>query len=192
MHKDNFEKRNSIFTKIYYQHRDRIYWYIRKKVSSNEIAEDIATEVFIKLLDNKDVLFDKDSKRIMSWLYFVARNKVIDSYRKKEANVLKIAEGDDELFDVLAVVEDRNIEILFNEERYEMIIAGLNSLESSEKEIITMRLLDELKFVEIAKIYNLEESVVKMRFYRAIEKLKEAVKRLGINIDNNKNNEENN
>lgn len=166
-------RRDEIFTKTYYLHRDRIYWYIRKKVSTNEIAEDIASDVFIRLLENEDILYNKDKKRVQAWLYFVARNMVIDSYRKKENNVQKISSAqDDDIFDLLAVAEDNTLyEIIAQEER-DKVKEILEKLDPKDREVITLKLFDDLKFIQIAKILNEEEGSVKMRYYRAIKRIK--------------------
>ncbi len=178
--KDKLGKRNSIFTRIYYKHRERIYWYIRKKVASTELAEDIAAEVFMKLLENEDILLCKDAKRIQAWLYFVARNKVIDTYRKKESNVAKVRDSEDgELFDMLMVSEDGVLDDMIEREKYESVLAGLDGLDCTDREVITLRLMDDLKFSQIATVLEEEEGAVKMRYYRAIDKLKETVQRLG-------------
>ncbi len=59
----------------------RLLRFIQSKVSDRWDAEDILQDVFAKLLTNRDRL--RDESKLESWLFRVARNSVIDYYRKQ-------------------------------------------------------------------------------------------------------------
>ncbi|MEI7906676.1 MAG: RNA polymerase sigma factor, partial [Bacteroidota bacterium] len=66
--------------------RKRLFDFIRRRVRTNEDAEDIMEDVFYQLLSSYSVT--EPIEKMTSWLFTVARNKVIDWYRKKRPESL--------------------------------------------------------------------------------------------------------
>src|SRR5687767_909956 len=60
--------------------KDKLLGFIRNRVSSSEEAEDILQDVFYQFVAGFDTIESVD--RITSWLFSVARNKIIDRYRR--------------------------------------------------------------------------------------------------------------
>jgi RNA polymerase sigma factor (sigma-70 family) len=60
--------------------KDRLLGFIRNRVSSSEEAEDILQDVFYQFVAGFDTIESVD--RVTSWLFSVARNKIIDRYRR--------------------------------------------------------------------------------------------------------------
>jgi RNA polymerase sigma-70 factor (ECF subfamily) len=167
-------KDDTKFEQMYFEYRDKLYWYVRKKVNTDEAAQDITSDVFVKLLENKDIFLSRDKNGVAAWLYTVARNMIIDSYRKKSNNLEKVGIEDD-VFDLVAGEGGNNIDELIRDEKYQIVTAAMEGLDPIEREVITLRFNDELKFSEIAKVVNKEEGAVKMILYRALEKVKSKV-----------------
>ena len=63
--------------------KDRLLGFIRNRVSSSEEAEDILQDVFYQFVAGFDTIESLD--RVTSWLFSVARNKIIDRYRRESA-----------------------------------------------------------------------------------------------------------
>ncbi len=57
-----------------------LYLYIKKRITNSLDAEDLTQEVFLKL-SKSDI---QNVKSIKSWVYSIARNSIIDYYRKKK------------------------------------------------------------------------------------------------------------
>ena len=62
-----------------------------------------------------------------------------------------------------------------HEKDIESVKKELVKLKAEEQEIIRLRIVEEMEFKEIAVALDTKEAAVKMRFYRAIIKLKEAL-----------------
>src|ERR1700709_2133155 len=58
--------------------KDKLLGFIRSRVSSTEEAEDILQDVFYQFVTGFETIESLD--RVTSWLYSVARNKIIDRY----------------------------------------------------------------------------------------------------------------
>lgn len=65
---------------LYRQFHDSLHRYILSKVAKKEDAEDILQEVFIKISLKKDSI--SNHEKIQNWIFTIARNAVIDYYRK--------------------------------------------------------------------------------------------------------------
>ncbi len=91
-------ERNKNITDTIRSISSRLLGFIRQRVSSAEDAEDILQDVFYQFAGNPEPI-----EQTTSWLYRVARNKIIDNYRKHKLpladDVLKNAETDEDNFD---------------------------------------------------------------------------------------------
>ena len=67
------------------QERDRLLRFIRTRVPSEDDAQDILQDVFWQLTEAYRGL--ETIERVTSWLFQVARNKIVDSYRRKKREV---------------------------------------------------------------------------------------------------------
>ena len=68
---------------LWQDYHDRLLGFIRGRVESREIAEDILQDVFIKIQKSLSSL--QDNERMESWIYQIVRNAVVDHYRSRKA-----------------------------------------------------------------------------------------------------------
>ena len=67
--------------------RSRLFQFIRSRVPETEDAEDILQDVFFQLIESARAM--KPIEQLTSWLFRVARNKIINLYRKKKPESLQ-------------------------------------------------------------------------------------------------------
>lgn len=152
------------FHRIYTERFAPIYRYVYFRVRNYDIATDIAQEVFLKVFEGNNSL---DQETELRFLYTIARNKIIDFFRKKKSVNLPegfqiedttILKPDDQ------VIQKNDTEILFK---------LLDQLLEDDREIIIMRHLQELEYSEIATITDKQEAHVRQIVSRGIKKMKE-------------------
>ena len=68
--------------KTFQKEKKRLLGFIKKRVSDNDDAEDILQDVFYQFIQSFTAL--EPIEKISSWLFRVAKNKIIDKYRKKK------------------------------------------------------------------------------------------------------------
>lgn len=156
------------FAQLYEKYFERIYRYIYTKTYQRETTEDICSSTFIKALENIST-FRGDGSKIISWLYKIASNLIIDFYRSNssEKNI-------DDLWDLGS---DSSIEIdLINKESYETIHKYLHQLKKVEREIIMLHLWEDYSFKKIGLTLKLREGNCKMIYYRSLKKMKNSIK----------------
>jgi len=67
---------------LWQDYHDKLLGFIRGRVESREVAEDILQDVFIKI--QKDLASLQDNERMESWIYQIVRNAVVDHYRSRK------------------------------------------------------------------------------------------------------------
>ena len=141
-----------------------IFRYVYVRCGYNrEIAEDLAQEIFIKAWEKRS-LFKDDKSKLKSWIYIIARNHIIDFYRK-EKRVASYIDDISELTQEENITEDE--ELLFED-----LIRSLDDLKEEEKDVLTLKYIQELEISEVASIINKSKDATKVMIHRTIKKLK--------------------
>ncbi len=153
------------FGVLYDKYLDPIYRFVYYKTFSKEAAEDLTSDVFHKALE-KLTTFDQSKGDFSTWLYRIARNRVIDYYRTK-----KVTDPIDDAFDV--GIDERTPETLDAIAALGKVTAYLETLDAKQREIIMLRVWEERSYREIAAIVGGTEDSVKMAFSRSIRLLRE-------------------
>lgn len=157
------------YAKIFDKYYDDIYRFISFKISPPETAEDLAAEVFTrvwKYIHERQQTVDN----CRALLYRVARNMIIDYYRKAPVKPL-----DDKVVDQLA---DKSPGIEEQTERklqLELVQQALTHLPPEQQQLIVLRYMQELSFQEIAKITGIRKGTLRVVTHRALCKLRQHV-----------------
>ena len=141
--------------------RRRQLSFIRKYVPTKEDAEDILQDVLFSLVSGYEEI--EFVERISAWLMKVAKNKIIDSYRKKKMNVFsdeivlnEKMDSDDvlSLEDILPDFSRLPDEIYWQNLFWEVIEESLDELPAEQREVFVMNEFDGMSFKRIAEIKN--------------------------------------
>ena len=130
----------------------RLFGFIRKRVNSNEDAEDILQDVWyqLTLLDNGPI------EQLGAWLYRVAQNKIIDRYRKQKPESLEDFtfeddEGSISFKEILLSDDDDDPETGYLKKLFwEELLAALSELPEPQRKIFVLNELEDKTFQEIA------------------------------------------
>lgn len=160
---------SACFGHLYDRYIAQIHRFIALKVGTRQEAEDLTHEVFVSAWQ-KLPNYKPQGYPFSSWLYRIARNRVIDYYRTKKPQVSideQIAideaglgiEGDtsDEFDKGLSMAS---------------IQRALAQLSGDQREVMQLRFLDDLSPAEIAQVMGKREGAVRILQHRAIQKLK--------------------
>jgi len=130
----------------------RLFRFIRGKVRSDEDAEDILQEVWYQLSHSVNV---NEIEQMSSWLFRVARNKIIDKYRRKTLLPLDRPEYDDAegafLLRELLLADPADPETeYFREVFWQALFAALEELPENQRQVFVWNELEEMTLQEIA------------------------------------------
>jgi RNA polymerase sigma-70 factor, ECF subfamily len=154
------------FGKIYNQQYDSIFRFVLRKTDDDELAADLVSEVFLKaMLAIKR--FQYNGVPYQAYLMKIARNEVLAHYhRTKKRMVISIDETN------LREILESEVEVKMEADK---VISLIDLLDEDEVAILELKFFEGKAFYEIAFILEKNESTVKMRYYRALQKLKEKV-----------------
>ncbi len=155
------------FEIIYKEYEERIYRFIYFRVPSKEIAQDLTSEIFIKVLDylkNTETEIDN----FCAFIYRVTRNLVNDFYRLKRITVSL-----DEVKEVILPSDMDIEEIAQRNLQIEKLREYFKKLPKDYLEPVLFHYFEGLSYRDIAEILSEKEANVKMRAHRGIKILKE-------------------
>ncbi|MEI6866194.1 sigma-70 family RNA polymerase sigma factor [Flavicella sp.] len=139
------------------KHKQKLYRFIYSKIGDKQLAEDIFQDTFIKVIHTLKKGGYNDQGKFLPWVMRIAHNLVIDYFRK--SNRLPKFKRTDE-FDVFSVLSDstKNKESeIIQEQLYSQITDLIQYLPKDQREVLKMRLYNELSFKEISE--NTEASI---------------------------------
>ena len=118
-----------------------------------------------------------------TWLFRLCSNICLDFLRaKKRRAAVSLTMTDDEGEENQLEVPDPGKtpeEAVFAAEDRELLTRALNELPADQREILTLRAIDDLSYSEIARILNLQEGTVKSRLSRARTALRKKLLQIG-------------
>lgn len=159
------EEMKEQFLEVYDQYSDAIFRFCQLKVSVRETAQDISQDVFLRywqqLRLGKEILNDR------ALLYCIARNLIIDWYRKhKEQSLDILTEAGFEF-----VVDERSTIVSQSEMRE--VIRVIGSLDETTRDALLLRYVEGMSPSDIAEITGETANAISVRLNRGIKKVQE-------------------
>lgn len=142
-------------------------------------AEDLTQEIFIKIFQTLRS-YDVAQGTFATWLSRVARNHLVDHYRRTKkdriTSSLDEEEGAIERTPSLTAGPGAQVE---SRERKELLQMGLDKLSPDLREAVILRDLNDLDYDEIARVLGVPQGTVKSRINRGRLELARVLKRMG-------------
>ncbi|MEO7991227.1 MAG: RNA polymerase sigma factor [Chryseolinea sp.] len=165
--------------------KGRLLSFIRNRVSSVEEAEDILQDVFYQFVAGYESIESLD--RVTSWLFQVARNKIIDRYRRDAARPQRtdfgVSSGSDDdapltLQEILPDLGNTPEDALFREVLWDAIMEALDELPADQRQIFIQNEMEERGFREISEETGVSINTLLSRKRYAILALRKKLQRL--------------
>lgn len=158
---------NKAFDELLARYQSKLFNYIYFIVRSQEMAEDIFQETFVKAITTIQQGRYTASGKFGAWLTRIAHNMIIDGFRQ-ERNENTISNDETEV-DLLNNVDlcDDNIETqMVNEQTLSDVSRLVDALPDSQREVVYMRFYQDLSFKEIAEItgVSINTALGRMRY----------------------------
>lgn len=168
------------YGQIVQAYEKQIYNLCLRMVSDPADAEDLAQEAFVKAWHGLE--FYKFEAAFSTWLYRLTTNLCIDFLRKKKRrpSVSMTVEEDGESSEM--EFPDPSLtpeEEILRRERQQMLRDAMETLDEEGRAIITLRVVDELSYEQIAKVLDVKVGTVKSRLARARDRLRKILHKQG-------------
>ncbi|MDP4086712.1 MAG: RNA polymerase sigma factor SigX [Bacillota bacterium] len=167
---------DSVFDDLYKKYHQDLFQFLVYLVRNKEQAEDLVQEVYIRVLKSYRNFEGRSSEK--TWLFSIARNVAIDSFRKQKGWKTKIFEK----FDFSSnQIKDEDLmpdEITIQREEIRWIYKSLLKCTINQRAVIIIRYLQDFSIIETAQILGWTESKVKTTQHRALKILRQEVENL--------------
>ena len=153
--------RKNDFNQFVKEYHDRVYYTTIKIVGNVDDALDCVQDTFVKAY-KKYNKFRGDSS-LYTWVNRIAINTALNFVNRNKTN------NWNELEECEKSTKRENEVSSFN-------IKWLSELSPTERSVIVLRIYDNMKITQVAKILDTSEGTVKVSYHRAVEKMKKIVK----------------
>ena len=175
---------NNAFDALLKRYESKVFSYFLYSVKNQELAEDLFQDVFVKMIVRLKNGQYAENGKFSSWMMRIVHNHLIDYYRTSVAD--KTLSNDATEADLyskadIALNENREQEMIDQQTLKE--VRGLIALlPESQREVLLMRVYDELSFKEIAKKTNCSINTALGRMRYAILNLRHMAFERGISM----------
>jgi RNA polymerase sigma-70 factor (ECF subfamily) len=158
---------------LYDRHYDAVYRYCYYRVSDVDQAQDLASEVFVRMVEKMDT-FRVRGRPLLAWLYTIARNLAIDLHRQNARAKHLPLEHAAELGSDGRRDPARRVDLRLSAE---CLAAALKHLTEKQRQVILLKFMEGMHNAQVAKLLGTSEGAVKSLQHRALGALRRALER---------------
>jgi RNA polymerase sigma-70 factor, ECF subfamily len=163
------------FNQVVQAYRKRILGTIARLISRSEDVEDVGQEVFLRLYDSLDQL--RTAEVFEPWLYRLTVNAAYDylrrQRRRQESRMSDLTEQQVMLADAAAGGK-RSVEESRRTKVRELVQSLLSKVSEEDRILLTMKEVEGLSLKELERIYGVNENALKVRLFRARQRVLKA------------------
>lgn len=165
----------SAFSYLIKRHESKVFGFIYNKVNDVDLANDIFQDTFIKIIHTIKHKNYQEEGKFIQWTMRIAHNLIIDHYRKVSKHQFKRDTEEYSIFD--RVVDDSpNIENIMIDFQIENDIKKIiECLPKDQREVIELRIYEDLSFKEIADQTNVSINTALGRMRYALINLRKII-----------------
>jgi RNA polymerase sigma-70 factor, ECF subfamily len=158
------------FEEMVKRYERRVYGVALRIVRRHDVADDVAQEAFLRAWQ---ALASFDLGRPFGpWICRIAANLAVNQVRSPQAREEGLPEGHDETPSPPA---DGPLNRLLEGEAQAVLARAMDSLPVEQRAVLTLRVVEEMSYKEIAEALSLSPGTVMSRLFRARERLTEAL-----------------
>lgn len=151
---------------LYLNNYQSIYRYLYYRVGDSKAAEDLTSEVFVKMIQALPN-YRRQNVPFTAWLFQISRNLAIDLHRKRAARMV-----DTELHENIQESGPTLDDILEGKLTNERLLKAMHSLTNDQRDVLILRFIEGLPLSEVAIILHKSEDAIKGLQHRALTALR--------------------
>ena len=156
------------FEQLYARHRGKLYRYLQRQLRDNAVADELFQDVWQRVIAARSGW--KPDAGFATWLYTIAHHRLGDHWRSLKHRPSAPADADERMARVAD--PDTPERVLSEFERRRQLQLALDDLPEEQREVLLLRLEQELTLEEIGTITGVGRETVKSRLRYAMDKLR--------------------
>lgn len=145
------------------RHYKQIYGFVRRRSPTQVEAEDVTAGVFADAAAALD-RFETGSAPVLAWLYTVAKRRLADEARRRRRGNVAVT----------------LVAPTYSPEITHALGRALAALPDAQRDVVVLKLIRGLSFREVARTLGATEPACRMRFSRALERMRESLEKEGV------------
>ena len=168
---------NEAFDALLLRHKTRLFNYIFQMVRDRDLSDDIFQETFVKAITTIKQGRYNDMGKFSAWLYRIARNLVVDTFRaQRNEGSLSTDDTDCDILNRRELAEDTIEDVMVDLQIEEDLRRLIDELPDVQREVLNLRYYRELSFKEIAELTGVSINTALGRMRYAILNLRRLAK----------------
>jgi RNA polymerase sigma-70 factor (ECF subfamily) len=165
---------SAAFNEVVLAYRKRILGTITRLIARPEDVEDVAQEVFLRLYFSLDQL--RTAEVFEPWLYRLTVNAAYDYLRKQRRREYRMSDLSEQQMMMADALAGGRVEHDEREQKKvrESVDALLGAVSEPDRILLMLKELEGLSLKELEKIYNINENALKVRLFRARQRVLKA------------------
>ncbi|MEO0038029.1 MAG: hypothetical protein RIQ59_1240 [Bacteroidota bacterium] len=166
------------------KHQSKIYGFIYSKMPDRDVADDIFQDTFIKVIKTLKSNSYNEEGKFLPWVMRIAHNLIVDHYRKnKKMPMLRETEE----FSIFSILSDNSLNVegrIITDAIEKDLQKIIQELPSDQKEVLEMRIYQDLSFNEIAELTGVSINTALGRMRYALMNLRKIIEKNNIILTN--------
>jgi RNA polymerase sigma-70 factor (ECF subfamily) len=167
------DKSADAFAELYDEYVKKVYRFVYFKISDQNEAEDLVSEIFLKAWYYLTGSKAKEVKSFSGLIYRMARNMIVDLYRERAKN-REVPHDAIEQMSLLSVSIEESFAV---KSEVNEIFVYLKQLKQEYQDIVLLKYMEGLSAPEIAHILDKSKTSVRVTLHRAMKLLREMAER---------------
>ena len=166
------------------RHESKVYGFIYSKVSDKEVSNDIFQDTFIKVIKTLKLKSYNEEGKFLPWVMRIAHNLIIDHFRKSKKMPMF---RETEEFSIFSIMSDDALTIenrIIADQVEDNIRRLVEELPSDQKEVLVMRMYQDMSFKEISETTGVSINTALGRMRYAIMNLRKIIDKHQIVLTN--------
>ena len=174
----------SALTSLIERHQSKIYGFIYSKVNDRDLSDDIFQDTFIKVINTLKTKSYNEEGKFLPWVMRIAHNLVVDHYRKSNKMPFNRETEEYSIFNYMSDNAPTIESKMITDQVEADLTRLLDELPEDQKEVLVMRMYQDLSFKEIADLTGVSINTALGRMRYALLNLRKIIEKNQIILTN--------
>jgi RNA polymerase sigma-70 factor (ECF subfamily) len=182
--KNYIEGDENALTILINRHQSKIFGFIYSKISDRDISNDIFQDTFIKVIKTLKSRAYNEEGKFLPWVMRIAHNLIIDHFRRNKKMPMY---RETEEFSIFSIMSDDSLTIenqIIKDQVESDIKKLIEELPHDQKEVLIMRMYQDMSFKEISEITGVSINTALGRMRYALMNMRKIIEKHQIILTN--------
>ncbi|HQV34977.1 MAG TPA: sigma-70 family RNA polymerase sigma factor [Flavobacterium sp.] len=166
------------------RHQSKIYGFIYSKIADRDITDDVFQDTFIKVIKTLKSNSYNEEGKFLPWVMRIAHNLVVDHFRRNKKMPMH---RETEEYSIFSYMTDNSMNVegrMITDQVEDDLRRLLDELPADQKEVLVMRMYQDMSFKEIAESTGVSINTALGRMRYALMNLRKVIEKNQIILTN--------